>query len=102
MSRGGSHSSLKNKPHPDQKQTMKIAVAVITRNRPKSLHRLLTSYTQLVPPKHASLHFIIVENNDVLTVGDVVEKFSRALKKSENESAEISVDIEHTQGIPFV
>ncbi len=80
---------------------MKIGVAVITRNRPKSLHRLLTSYVQLVPPEHASLHFIVVENNDALTMGGVVEKFRQALKGSANETASISVDIEQTQGIPF-
>jgi glycosyltransferase involved in cell wall biosynthesis len=56
-------------------QPRSICVGTITRHRPLMLQNLLRSYTQMDVPEGVRLHFIIVENNDWLTLQDIVEAF---------------------------
>jgi glycosyltransferase involved in cell wall biosynthesis len=62
----------KSAPSPQQRS---ICVGTITRNRPLMLQNLLRSYTQMAVPDGVRLHFVIVENNDRLTLQNTVEAF---------------------------
>lgn len=73
---------------------MKTAIAVITRNRPRLLANVLDSLAQLEVPEHGSLQYIVVENNDRLSMREVV-------RKSPLDPAKTRLELEPRIGIPF-
>ncbi|MBA8880211.1 glycosyltransferase [Phyllobacterium myrsinacearum] len=56
-----------------------ICVSTITRNRPRMLQNLLTSYAAMRVPEGVDLHFLIVENNGEATLQAIVEHFRSAV-----------------------
>lgn len=77
----------------------KIAVGIATRERLKLLDGCLTSLANIKIPKQAELCFIIVENDEELTIEPVIEKFKLSLIASGNEQASINVGLEPEIGI---
>jgi glycosyltransferase involved in cell wall biosynthesis len=75
---------------------MKICIGVVTRNRPAMLAELLDTFASMHKPDNAEIHFIVVENNDVLTVGGVVDAVRAKLQPSA-----VTVAVETQRGIPF-
>ena len=85
-----------------QNMSVKIAIGVATRERLRLLDGCLTSLTDIKIPEQTELCFIIVENNDQLTIEPVIRKFELALKASDKEQAQVNVEIEPEIGLPFV
>lgn len=77
----------------------KIAVGIATRERLKLLDGCLTSLANIKIPKQAELCFIIVENDEELTIKPVIEKFKLSLIASRNEQVSINVGLEPEIGI---
>lgn len=50
----------------------KMVLAICTRRRPEDLRRLLESIRDMAPPLSHTLDIVIVENDDQLSVGDIV------------------------------
>lgn len=72
-----------------------VAVAICTRNRPEMLRAALRSLARL-DLADIDCHFIIVENNDVLTVEPVVAELANAVG-----SERVVLRLEPRPGIPF-
>ncbi|WP_273795088.1 glycosyltransferase [Brucella intermedia] len=56
--------------------TRRIAVATVTRNRPRMLRQLLLSFRKLNLPTNVHVDFLVVENNSAKTLGEIIEDFS--------------------------
>ena len=56
-----------------------ICVTICTRERPKMLHRLLTSCTKIEPDNRSKLTFIVIENGEAAGVSSVVGEFQTQL-----------------------
>lgn len=69
---------LADKKLPDRRR---IAVATVTRNRPKMLRQLLESYSRLELPENCQVEYILVENNSSKSLTDIVEGFSRLIPR---------------------
>ena len=76
-------------------KTVKIAVGVITKDRPEGLATLLTSYELMHRPDGAVLEFIIVENDDTPHLDAIVNAFQ------ETVSEPVLYQTEPEPGIPF-
>lgn len=75
---------------------MKICVGVVTRNRPAMLAELLETFASMRKPDAVDVHFVVVENNEVLTVASVIDGVRARL-----EPWSVTVAIETRRGIPF-
>ena len=74
-----------------------IAVAVATRNRPVMLQKCLESFLSMEVPFGVTVDYLIVENNEALTMDPIVDEFARQLVHPH------SVELLHEPelGIPF-
>ena len=81
---------------------MKIAIGVATRERLRLLENCLKSLANIKIHPSIDLCFIIVENNDQLTIATVAKKFELTLREAGRGHVPIRVDIEPRLGIPFV
>jgi len=75
---------------------MRICIGVVTRNRPTMLAELLDTFASMHKPEDAEIHFIVVENNEVLTVDGVVDAMRAKLQPST-----VTLAVETHRGIPF-
>ena len=60
-----------------QRHLTRIAIAAATRRRPRMLADLLQSLQALDVPQGAELCFVFVENDDQLTISELVDEFSK-------------------------
>ncbi|MEM6465667.1 MAG: glycosyltransferase [Pseudomonadota bacterium] len=79
----------------DKSGHLKIWVAALTRRRPQMLARLLESWGALEVPQDCSLHFLIVENDEVETSRFVVDAAQGSLP------GPLRYVLETEPGIPF-
>ncbi len=75
---------------------VRIAVAAVTHKRPEMFRVLLDSFAAMARPEDAEITFILVENGEVATVGDIVEDFRNSVLE------DVIFDIEPRPGIPMV
>ncbi|WP_425373567.1 glycosyltransferase family 2 protein [Phyllobacterium leguminum] len=61
----------------------RICVSVITRNRPKMLCNLFSSLAAMERPQGERVSFLVVENNDVQTLGESIERFRSRMPGTE-------------------
>ena len=74
-----------------------VAIAVATRNRPAMLKKCLGSFLALKIPDGVTINYLIVENNEILTMTSIINEFVRHLAPP--HSAELLHEPE--LGIPF-
>ncbi|MBA8838604.1 glycosyltransferase family 2 protein [Ochrobactrum sp. RH2CCR150] len=60
-------------------QKYSILIAVVTRNRPAMLGTLLKSLERVIVPEHATLHFLIVENDFRKTLNERIADFAACM-----------------------
>ncbi|MFQ6548269.1 glycosyltransferase [Aestuariibius sp. 2305UL40-4] len=75
---------------------VRIAVAAVTHKRPDMFRVLLESFAAMARPDDAEITFILVENGEAATVGDIVEGFRKTVPE------EVVFDNEPRPGIPMV
>ncbi|MEL7214008.1 MAG: glycosyltransferase [Pseudomonadota bacterium] len=76
-------------------ETVKIAVGVITKDRPEMLGTLLASYEAMTRPDNAQLEFIFVENDTTRSLTDLLKTFGEAVPEP------VIYETEPEPGIPF-
>ncbi len=77
---------------------VKICIGVATRRRPQMFARTLDSLARLNRPDGTSLHFIVIENDEALHIGDIAADFEKTLTRGET----LHTDFEPRLGIPIV
>jgi len=73
----------------------KVAVGVVTKNRPEMLACLLSSFQQMRTPNGWTVIFIVVENDVQRNLDAQIDTFRAAV------SCDVIYDLEPEQGIPF-
>lgn len=73
----------------------KIAVGVITKDRPQMLATLLASYASMIRPEQSVVEFIIVENDSEPSLDAVISDFRASVPE------EVLYEVEPEPGIPF-
>ncbi|MEL7176252.1 MAG: glycosyltransferase [Pseudomonadota bacterium] len=74
---------------------VKIAVGVITKDRPEMLGTLLASYASMARPDNAHVEFIFVENDAVASLTEILEAFRASVPEP------VFYETEPEPGIPF-
>lgn len=62
-----------------------ICISVATRNRPKMLGELFSSFVQLTEPENVRISFLVVENNPLCTLGTSIEGFRTSIPDKDIE-----------------